>query len=260
MCKDSKQKEIADQPVLEEQSEPMPEEQPKPVPEEQLESVLPEELKRDEPEEERQAAVRVSAQSSFVIKPRTPVSESGVVRAVTADQFLQDHPELMSPKKLSQQREPLLIISRRAEQEIKAHIAWDRKTSQNTREQGGILIGTPFLVDGRMVSVVECVIPAELSESSAVYLKMDTKTWIKMLNLYDERYQEQGLYVLGWFHTHPNSLGVFMSSTDMKTQRAFFCEDWHFAVVLNPHRRLIACFHSAQAVPCAFSPLDFADR
>lgn len=245
MCKDSKQKKIADhQSTLEEQPEP----------------TLPEKSERNEPEDECQAATRISAQSGFVIKPRTPISESGAVRTVTADQFLQDHPELMFPMKLSQQHEPLLIISRRAEQEIKTHIAWAKKTSQNIQEQGGILIGSPFLVDGRIVSVVECVIPAELSESSAVYLKMDTKTWIKMLNLYDERYREQGLYVVGWFHTHPNGLGAFMSSTDMNTQQAFFREDWHFAVVLNPHRRLIACFYSAQAIPCAFFPSDFIDR
>ena len=291
MCKDPKQKEAVGQPVPEEQPEPAAPEEPKngelEEPErgepEESENSEPEEPERGEPEgsengepeepergepegskdgepEERQTDVRVRAQSGFVIKPKMSAPESCTVQTVTADRFLRDHPGLTIPKGLGQRREPLLIITHRAEREIKTHIGWARKTPQNVREQGGILIGTPFLVDGHMVSVVECVIPAELYESSAAYLKMDTKTWIKMLNLYDERYRDQGLHVVGWFHTHPNGLGVFMSSTDMGTQRAFFREDWHFAVVLNPHRRLIACFHSAQAIPCAFTPSDFTDR
>lgn len=76
----------------------------------------------------------------------------------------------------------------------------------------------------------------------------------------DEQYRNQGQYVIGWFHTHPNSLDVFMSRTDMDTQRNFFNQDWHFSVVLNPHRRLIACFNSMDANICRFYPVNFADR
>lgn len=247
-------KEAAGRAELEEPSE-LTQEDPSGTPEEAGHS-LPE----NGTEEEQPMKPEKKASGAFVIKRRSAVSGDGAVRAVTAEQFLREHPELASVKGPTDLRGPLLVISRRAEREIKKHIGWAKKTRQNVREQGGILIGSPFLVDGRTVSVVECVIPAELSESSAAYLKMDTETWVKMLNIYDERYQEQGLYVMGWFHTHPNSLGVFMSSTDMGTQQRFFREDWHFAVVLNPHRRLAACFHSAQAFPCALFPPNFADR
>ena len=89
---------------------------------------------------------------------------------------------------------------------------------------------------------------------------MGTETWAKMLKVYDERYKNDGLYVIGWFHTHPNDLPVFMSPTDMRTQKHFFNEQWHFSLVLNPHRRLAACFHSAAAMKCDYYPHCFADR
>jgi len=69
-----------------------------------------------------------------------------------------------------------------------------------------------------------------------------------------------GRFVVGWFHTHPNSLPAFMSGTDRATQRSFFSAGWHFALGLNPHRRLAACFHAADADPCALAPQDFADE
>lgn len=218
------------------------------------ESSLPDEKPGDEQPEEPMR------KRGFVIKRRAAVEKDSILRAVSMEQFLAEHPGLLSARELATTRRPLLVISQRAEREIKDHIGWAMKTRYNIREQGGILIGSPYLVDGRVVSVVECAIPAELSESNAAYLKMDTETWVKMLNLYDERYRDQGLYVVGWFHTHPNGLGVFMSSTDMGTQWAFFRENWHFAIVLNPHRKLIACFHSAQADSCCLYPANFTDR
>lgn len=234
--------------LLEQKDEPKPEQ-----PDEPERDLLENEPKPEQPDE-------TTSRKSFVIKRRSDAKKDSRMQVVTEKQFRSEHPGLLPARKLSKEQGPLLVISQRAEREIKDHIGWAEKTRYNIREQGGIMIGSPYLVDGRTVSVVECAIPAELSESNAAYLKMDTETWLKMLNCYDESYRDQGLYVVGWFHTHPNGLGVFMSSTDMGTQRAFFREDWHFAVVLNPHRKMIACFHSAQAELCSFYPANFVDR
>lgn len=155
-------------------------------------------------------------------------------------------------EKISEINSPLLIISECAEREIKEYISWGTRTSNNVYEQGGILIGKPFLIDEKVISVAEHAIQADLSRSNESYLKMGTESWKKMLDVYDEEYRAKGLYVVGWFHTHPNNLPVFMSNTDLKTQQAFFNQNWHFSMVLNPHKCLIACFNSGNADKCSY--------
>jgi hypothetical protein len=44
------------------------------------------------------------------------------------------------------------------------------------------------------------------------------------------------LKIIGWYHTHPNDLGVFMSATDRRTQELYFNKPGDFAIVLNPQR------------------------
>lgn len=197
---------------------------------------------------------------SFVIKSKPENKQANIVKKTSLEQLYTIYPTLEEIADLKKIKLPVLFISEEAEKEIKAHIFWNETTDSNVCEQGGILVGRPFMIKNGILGVAEHVIPAKPSIASAAYLEMGTDTWEQMLDVYDEKYKDQGLYVIGWFHTHPNSLSVFMSGTDMGTQRNFFNQDWHFSVVLNPHRRLIACFHSANANKCLFYPADFADR
>lgn len=201
-----------------------------------------------------------SDKGRFVIKSNATDKVIDIVREVDAKQLFSDYPALKGLMELKKMKFPFLYISEQAEREIKEHISWNEKTQVNVCEQGGILIGQPFRIGKSILGIVEHAIPAEVSCSNSVYLEMGTKTWIKMLNIYDEKYKEKGLFVIGWFHTHPNSLPVFMSGTDMGTQRRFFNQNWHFSVVLNPHKCLIACFNSANADKCDYYLSDFADE
>ncbi len=197
---------------------------------------------------------------NFVIKKRKPKEIVTVIKEDQMKQFADRYLITASYDALDKLTGPLLIISEQAERSIKEHIEWGIKTDRNIFEQGGILIGKPFLVGDTMVGIVEYMIPGDPKRADEVYLEMGTETWAKMLKVYDERYKNDGLYVIGWFHTHPNDLPVFMSPTDMRTQKHFFNEQWHFSLVLNPHRRLAACFHSAAAMKCDYYPHCFADR
>lgn len=194
----------------------------------------------------------------FIIR-RKPDSGETIVRDVSPEFLLERYPMLKTQRGLAQTNRPLLVITEEAERIIKKHIAWGKETARNVCEQGGLLIGKPVRVNQRRVGLAESAIPAELTRSDAAYLEMGVDTWAKMLNVFDERYSGQGLYVIGWYHTHPNGLPVFMSGTDLRTQRAFFNQPWHFAAVLNPHRKLLACFHSAQAEKCDYCPKTFTD-
>ena len=194
----------------------------------------------------------------FVIRKKS--SAANVVRIISVSELLSRYPALQEQGNFDASGEPLLYITENAERTIKEHIAWGKKTRQNVHEQGGILVGRPVLAGKRLVGIAEYAIPANLSHASAAYLQMGTETWREMLDIFDAQYKEAGLYVIGWFHTHPNNLSVFMSGTDMGTQRAFFNQEWHFSVVMNPHRKLIACFHSAEAVGCEYFPRNFAGK
>jgi hypothetical protein len=54
--------------------------------------------------------------------------------------------------------------------------------------------------------------------------------------------EAERLAVLGWWHTHPNSLDVFLSSTDMETIRLKYYKPEKYSMVLNPHRGIFRAF------------------
>jgi proteasome lid subunit RPN8/RPN11 len=58
------------------------------------------------------------------------------------------------------------------------------------------------------------------------------------------------IHVVGWYHTHPGELDVFMSSVDRHTQEKLFSEDWQFAIVLNPQRAEWRAFNGRAAEEC----------
>lgn len=194
----------------------------------------------------------------FVIKGNR--QKNNIILQESEAEYLIEKYSIKTIKEHKKINSPLLIITKEAEINIKKHIFWGERTAENICEQGGILIGKPYIVSNTVWGVVEHIIPAELSHANSAYLKMGTDTWAKMLDIYDRQYKDNGSYIIGWFHTHPNNLPVFMSSTDMSTQHAFFNQNWHFSIVLNPHRRLIDCFNSADANKCNYYPTNFVDR
>ena len=120
-----------------------------------------------------------STKGNFVIKRKPSDKAVDIVREIDIEQLLLEYPALEDIKGIDKMERPLLYISEQAEKEIKKHISWDKKTSANVNEQGGILIGKPFLIGKSILGIVECVIPGELSQASAAYLEMGTETWGK---------------------------------------------------------------------------------
>lgn len=195
-------------------------------------------------------------EGAFVIKTKTEGS-TPLLESIEYEKLLELHPFLseVAPKKFTQST---LVIMPESADTITDHISWGKNTSDNMYEQGGIIIGRVYRISKDViVGIAEAAIPAETNSANPAYLKMDTDAWSKMLDTYDERYKCNGLLVVGWYHTHPNSLSVFMSSTDQATQRAFFNQDWHFAVVLNPQKRKAGCFVSADSTLCSYLPKKF---
>lgn len=138
--------------------------------------------------------------------------------------------------------------------EIGQHIGWGKRTPINIVEQGGILLGKTYFdtVDNIYYGEVTKAISGDLARGNPAYLDMTHETWKAMLDKADDIIdnEDQELQVIGWYHTHPNNLSVFMSGTDMGTQRTFFNKDWQFAIVINPHQKIWRAFFGMEAHEC----------
>lgn len=153
-----------------------------------------------------------------------------------------------------------VFLTQKARQQIFEHIQWGNlNTNDNRAEQGGILLGKIYEDSHGLYGIVEEAISGRNAVGNAVELEMSHETWQSMMNEADriaENNPELGYYIIGWYHTHPNNLEVFMSATDRNTQSLLFNQDWHFALVFNPHRKIWKAFHGKNALPCMAYTLD----
>ncbi len=100
-------------------------------------------------------------------------------------------------------------------------------------EQGGLLIGEvfagdPAVVETSRVVVVRQAIAALDFSSSGISLRMESGVW-------ERARLSRGPHeiVVGWYHSHPG-LGAFFSSTDRRTQSAFFPHPYSVGWVVDP--------------------------
>jgi proteasome lid subunit RPN8/RPN11 len=121
--------------------------------------------------------------------------------------------------------------------------------SRSMDEQGGLLIGEVYTQDGRTAAqaaravLLTRAIPAIDFASSGYALRMETGVWERArqsLTAHD--------FIVGWYHSHPD-LGAFFSSTDRRTQAAFFPHAYSVGWVMDPVRREEAFFAGPDSRP-----------
>lgn len=150
----------------------------------------------------------------------------------------------------------ILYILPNAAEDIFSYIDWGEVSAKNRVEQGGIIVGRHFRDEKKNISysLAERAVPAYGANGSMGFLDMRKEDWEQMHEDLDRmnvaKLEEKKYIILGWFHTHPNSLDVFMSGTDMYTQRNYFADDNCMALVFNPHRRIWKCFRKAECCDC----------
>lgn len=150
---------------------------------------------------------------------------------------------------------PRLYIEPDAFAALAAHIGWGQTTETNVVEQAGVIVGQMFRDNEteEMFGVVAHVLDAQTSDSSAVSLTMNHDAWAGLIKRFDslEAPSDGSEWrMLGWYHTHPNGLDVFMSGADRQTQRDFFSGLDSFALVFNPHRRIWKGFQGGDCLEC----------
>ena len=166
--------------------------------------------------------------------------------------------ELDQPLKASNGREhsaDCIFLSPQSWKVIYTHIGWGKETATNMVEQGGLLFGRSYrsAETGYVHGIVTHAIPAYNAQGSAAYIRFSHENWKTMMDEFDtitalEEWAD--IQVIGWYHTHPGRLPVFMSGTDRNTQKIMFSKDWQFAIVLNPQRQTWRAFRGESAAEC----------
>ena len=136
--------------------------------------------------------------------------------------------------------------------ELDEHIHWGEYRRDNRIEQGGILIGNVYKDKTTQVlfAIVAHLIPMHRAVGSPGLLKMGLDASYDVSLKEQEMIDESGGVSrrVGWYHTHPGMLDVFMSGQDMETQIGSYSLDWQYAVVLNPQKMIWRGFRGKDAV------------
>jgi proteasome lid subunit RPN8/RPN11 len=189
----------------------------------------------------------------FEIKKSEP-SYNPESRSQPQFKFLREYPSALCRNSIDKYY--YIYIKKTAFETIMHHIGWNSvgETSYNIVEQGGILLGKTFIDHDTNITygVVEQAIAGKSAKGTSAYLEMTHETWKEMFDKADKLLEQSGseFQIIGWYHTHPNTLDVFMSGTDQATQSRLFGNDWQFAIVLNPQRRIWRAFYGSHSKEC----------
>lgn len=134
-----------------------------------------------------------------------------------------------------------------AQIELFEHIGWGCETAENQVEQGGLIVGRLFTDKDRWVVVVHKFL-AGLTEGSMKHLRFSHNAWENLFEQFDLIDSELQLRILGWYHTHPKHLRVYMSEIDRNTQSSFFKEDWQISIIANPQQQIIKSFFGKNCI------------
>lgn len=143
-----------------------------------------------------------------------------------------------------------LILEKRALTKLRDSLDWDSITTRNQVEQAGVLLGRAAIWGNEIYCFVEDILMAE-TFGNPVFVEITYEIWADLYNKLSELKnildKNAPLVIVGWFHTHPNDLSVFMSATDMITQRQNFSQEWQASLVMNPHTNKYRAFFGARA-------------
>ncbi|MEH2161559.1 MAG: Mov34/MPN/PAD-1 family protein [Nostoc sp.] len=121
-------------------------------------------------------------------------------------------------------------------------------------EHGGILFGQAYIDPEHGIYVeITAAVAAPATIGTGAHLEFTPESWLQIMDYARAVHPETN--IVGWYHSHP-SIGVFMSGTDMRTQRAFFPHPWCLSIVCDPIRREIGYFLGEQAkrlIPVKFN-------
>jgi proteasome lid subunit RPN8/RPN11 len=111
-------------------------------------------------------------------------------------------------------------------------------------ETGGVLVGHGYWCPERRIHYTEIVgsIPASHTIGNRVHFQFTPECWQGILRIQKQDFSNTT--IVGWYHSHPGH-GIFLSGTDLNTQRLSFKQIWQIAVVYDSLRPDIGFFYGA---------------
>lgn len=130
-----------------------------------------------------------------------------------------------------------IFIVEEAEKELKKHLSLDPNN-----ETGGVLVGNAYFCSERNSYYTEILgsIPAPYTVGNRVHFKFTPECWQEILRIQKQDFS--GTTIVGWYHSHPGH-GIFLSGTDLNTQRLSFKQVWQVATVYDPIKNKIGYFY-----------------
>lgn len=132
-----------------------------------------------------------------------------------------------------------VFVQPEAEDELIRHLSFDPYN-----ETGGVLVGQAYFCQQKKIHYTEIVgsIAAPYTVGNRVHFQFTPECWQAILSTQKQDFPETT--IVGWYHSHPGH-GIFLSGTDLNTQRLCFKQIWQIAVVYDPLRREIGFFYGA---------------
>jgi proteasome lid subunit RPN8/RPN11 len=128
-----------------------------------------------------------------------------------------------------------LYISKIAEEKMRNHAT----SKLNERlEVMGLMLGQAFNHEGVEYTVVRDVATTDL-DASSTRVRFRRDGFEKLFASMDDIGFDH--IVTGWYHSHPGH-GIFMSPTDVDTQKSMFSSSFHRAVVIDPVNKEIGAY------------------
>lgn len=122
----------------------------------------------------------------------------------------------------------VVYMTETALDKAKAHFASEAKKGL---EAIGLLLGEVNSFNGRTYSFITEYITSK-NNATSVSVRFSEKAFS---DLAFEINSVKTKFVIGWAHSHPN-YGCFLSSTDLRTQRKYFNQEYNIALVIDPIR------------------------
>lgn len=138
----------------------------------------------------------------------------------------------------------VVLVQDAALQRVRTHLGADRRL-----EHGGLLIGRALRDEllCTYVVMIDDAVPAREAIETAISVEYTPETWRSLLPVL--RDLPDDTTIVGSYHSHPG-LGVYLSETDMETQKAIFSQDWQVALVVDPVSGSIAFFTGEEGAEC----------
>ena len=145
-----------------------------------------------------------------------------------------------STQQVDRYSQMLVFVTRNAENQLINHLSIDPNN-----ETGGALVGNAYHCVTEQKHYTEIVgsISAPYTVGNRVHFRFTPECWQEILRIQKDHYPQTA--IVGWYHSHPGH-GIFLSGTDLNTQRLSFGKIWQIATVYDPIRKEIGYFYGGQ--------------